>query len=188
MVNTDQLTAGKCILALYSQEFLDGFLLTVGQFQKIFVEADPFVDVKPLKSVEVIGQVQLLTFMLDKGQIKIITVKMDQILIGGCEFKKGGYDLKFLHITLGKPLPGAPASIAVIGAADQIQIGCARGKSGGLDIQKQDLVRGSQLFQRILDFEVFYNSIICFHSDTSCPLQWTHNEKLKAFMFLCFIS
>ena len=81
VVQTDQLTAGEDILAVNSKILLQRLLFTVRKAQNKLVGRNPSVDVKSLKSIKAVRQGQLLTFLLDEGEVKVIPVKMDQIAV-----------------------------------------------------------------------------------------------------------
>ncbi len=169
VVDSNEFSARKHILSLNAKKLLQRFLLAVGQFQKVPVGRHSLVDVQSLESVEAVGKGQLGAFLCDKGQVKIISVKVNQTAVEFGKIKESLQYIGFLLVAFRHPLYGPPFPGQIVGASDQVQVGRPGGEASGLYVHKKDPLQGCKPFQGI----VYRKIIQCFLRNSHGSLQFT---------------
>ena len=135
MIQLDQLAAVKMVFPMDVDKLLQLLLATSRQMQEVFIRAYFFVDVV-LDGRRDKRKPEFFRAGLQKRNIEGCSVKMYHDRKGGGKGEKLLQNIRFIIGRLRKILPGFPAVCGQISAADQIDAGAARGKSGGFDIEK----------------------------------------------------
>jgi len=136
-------------LSADAEKLLQRLLPAVGQLQKIPEGQDTPVQIDAGQIGKIVGQIIAGTFLLDKRQVKVIAIEMNEVGKPGGKLKKGGHNLPLVFRRDGKPLDQFPLPLLTEGTANQIDHGTFGGEASGLDVQKQCFGQGKLIFQRI---------------------------------------
>ena len=149
LVDGDQLSSGADIGAGDSKKVLDGFLLQALQPQKPSIRLDPAVDIHAFDSGKVVGETEMRTALLKIGNIKTVTIEMNQNSELIQERKKGMQEIFLGFRSVREPLPELPVAILIKGAANQVKMRMIAGESGGFNIKEEDFFSFPDPFQGI---------------------------------------
>ena len=149
-----QLTAGEGIFPENTTEDLAVFLAALGKIQKFLKRTDSAVKIEPRGIRPGEGKTVKVTAMLEVGDIKGSSVKMDQGRRDRKPFGKSFQDFCFLRRFFSEKLNQLPGAVLLKDHSQKIEVGTAVVESGRLNIKEERGVRESPAVQLFLQFVI----------------------------------